>query len=73
LTLQLFDAPLHAARQRVAAKRGLSVPNDLETLAWLIPDTVLGAAELRHVVEDYKRIIVEHSGQEFPADRERQL
>jgi pyruvate,orthophosphate dikinase len=69
----LFDAPLDEARRRVARKRGLSVPDDTETLARLIPDPVLGAEELRQVVQDYKGIILEHSGREFPSDPYQQL
>ena len=69
----LFDAPLHEARRRVAKERGLALPGDVETLTRLIPDPVLGAADLRQVVEEYKRIIREQSGQEFPADPQTQL
>ncbi|HEY6080251.1 MAG TPA: pyruvate, phosphate dikinase, partial [Polyangiaceae bacterium] len=69
----LFDAPLDEARRRVARQRGLAVPEDTETLARLIPDTVLGAAELRQVVQDYKGIIFEQSGRPFPSDPYQQL
>jgi pyruvate,orthophosphate dikinase len=69
----LFEAPLDEARRRVARGRGLSVPDDAEALARLIPDPALGAAELRQVVADYKRIIREHSTQEFPTDPHSQL
>jgi pyruvate,orthophosphate dikinase len=69
----LFDAPLDDARRVVARARGLDVPSDTETLARLVPDTVLGAAELERVVEDYKRIIREHSPREFPEDPYAQL
>jgi len=69
----LFDAPLDEARRRVARERGLSVPDDVEALTRLIPDPALGAAELRQVVADYKRIIREHSTQEFPSDPHSQL
>lgn len=69
----LFDEPLDEARRKVARQRGLSVPDDTEALARLIPDPVLGAAELRQVVQDYKRLIREHSGDDFPADPQKQL
>jgi pyruvate, orthophosphate dikinase len=69
----LFDAPLDEARRRVARQRGLAVPDDAETLARLVPDPVLGVAELRQVVEDYKRVIRERTGQNFPADPKKQL
>ena len=69
----LFDAPLDEARRRTARRRGLAVPNDTETLARLIPDPVLDAEELRQVVQDYKRIIFEHSGRQFPSDPYEQL
>jgi pyruvate, orthophosphate dikinase len=69
----LFDEPLHEARRRVARGRGHSVPEDVEALTRLVPDPALGASELRQVVEDYKRIIREHSEQEFPTDPQSQL
>jgi pyruvate, orthophosphate dikinase len=69
----LFDAPLDEARRRVARERGLSVPDDVEALTRLIPDPALGAAELRQVVADYKRIIREHSTEEFPTAPHGQL
>ena len=64
----LFDPPLHEARRRVARQRGLSAATDVEELARLIPDCVLGASELRDVVEDYKAIIRTQAHQDFPAD-----
>jgi pyruvate,orthophosphate dikinase len=69
----LFDAPLDDARRSVANARGIPVPDDPETLARLIPDSVLGAAELERVVDDYKRIIRECSTREFPEDPHAQL
>ena len=69
----LFEAPLHEARRRVAGQRDLAIPADVEALARLIPDPVLGAAELRGVVEDYKELIRAHAHQEFPADPNEQL
>ena len=69
----LFDAPLDEARREVAVLRGLSVPADPETLARLVPDSVLGAAQLRQVVEKYKRIIREHAALPFPEDPHAQL
>jgi pyruvate,orthophosphate dikinase len=69
----LFDAPLDEARRRIARQRDLSVPADTETLARLIPDTLIEAADLRRVVEDYKAIIRAEAGQEFPADPREQL
>jgi pyruvate,orthophosphate dikinase len=69
----LFDEPLHEARRRVARGRGQAVPDDVEALTRLVPDPALGASELRQVVEDYKRIIREHSEQELPTDPQRQL
>ncbi|HEY5373422.1 MAG TPA: pyruvate, phosphate dikinase, partial [Polyangiaceae bacterium] len=69
----LFEAPLHEARRRVARQRGLSGATDVEELARLIPDCVLGAPELRDVVEDYKAIIRTQAHQDFPADPSAQL
>jgi len=69
----LFEAPLHEARRRIARQRDLSIPTDVEVLARLIPDPVLGAAELRRVVEEYKELIRVHAHQEFPADPHEQL
>ncbi|MFZ5897016.1 MAG: pyruvate, phosphate dikinase [Myxococcota bacterium] len=69
----LFDAPLNAARARVARKRHLAVPEDVEALARLVPDPVLGAVELRDVVHDFKKIIREHVPTGFPADPYEQL
>ncbi|HET9930540.1 MAG TPA: pyruvate, phosphate dikinase, partial [Polyangiaceae bacterium] len=69
----LFDPPLDAARRSVARQRGLEIPSDVEVLARLVPDPVLGAAELSQVVHDYKQIIFEQTGREFPADPYEQL
>jgi len=70
---RLFDAPLDDARRRTAAERGLPAPADPEALARLVPDSVLGAGELRRVVEAYKRIIRAESGRDFPDDPFEQL
>lgn len=69
----LFEAPLHEARRRIARQRDLPLPTDLEELARLIPDQLLGAPDLRDVVEDYKGIIREHAHHDFPADPYEQL
>ncbi|HET9960434.1 MAG TPA: pyruvate, phosphate dikinase [Polyangiaceae bacterium] len=69
----LFEAPLLAARRSIAKQKKLSIPDDPETLARLIPDSVLSADELREVVAAYKGIIREHAGKPFPNDPYQQL
>jgi pyruvate,orthophosphate dikinase len=69
----LFDPPLDEARREIARMRGLEPHEDTEALARLIPDSVLGAHQLKRVVEDYKRIIRERSKREFPEDPYEQL
>ncbi|MEI9939172.1 MAG: pyruvate, phosphate dikinase [Pseudomonadota bacterium] len=69
----LFEAPLHEARRQVARQRDLAIPADVDALARLIPDSVLGAVELRRVAEEYKALIRTHAHQEFPADPYEQL
>ncbi len=70
---RVFDGPLDDARRAVARRRALSIPSNVDALARLVPDTLLGAAELRGVVESYKDIIRAHAHQEFPADPFEQL
>ena len=69
----LFDAPLDAARRRVAERQGLAVPSDMEALARLIPDPALEVGELRQVIEEYKGIILANSRRPFPHDPYEQL
>ncbi|MEO8901020.1 MAG: pyruvate, phosphate dikinase, partial [Polyangiaceae bacterium] len=69
----LFDPPLHEARRRIAGQRDLPLPADEEALARLVPDTSLGVAELREVVESYKAIIRSHAHQAFPESPQEQL
>jgi pyruvate,orthophosphate dikinase len=68
-----FDEPLDAARRAMLIGKGASIPDDREALARIVPDSVLGAAELGRVVRDYERIIEVHSGLPFPADPYAQL
>jgi pyruvate,orthophosphate dikinase len=70
---ELFDGPLSVARRSVARQKRLSVPDDDETLARAVPDSVLGVAELKQVVQEYKRIILQHTGKPFPKDPYAQL
>ncbi len=70
---ELFEPALDAARRAVARQKQLSLPDDADTLARVVPDSVLGAEELKLVVADYKRIILEHSGKPFPSDPYEQL
>ena len=73
LDRSLFDAPLDEARRSIARKRDLPIPSEVDSLARLVPDILLGGPELRTVVESYKDIIRAHAHQEFPKDAYEQL
>jgi pyruvate,orthophosphate dikinase len=68
-----FERALGAARLDVARERRLKVPDDPEALARLVPDSALGAAQLKDVVAAHSRLIRERTGQPFPADPYEQL
>ena len=68
-----FDEPLDAARRAFLLARGDSVPKDREALARIVPDSVLGAAELARVVTEYESIVESRTGLRFPADPYEQL
>jgi pyruvate,orthophosphate dikinase len=59
-----FDEALQAARREVAKEKGITPPQDVEELARVIPDTALGAAQLKSVVSAYKSIL---AGSGFPS------
>jgi len=69
---QLFERTLHEARKDLALKQGRALPNDLETLARLIPDSLLEAEQLDRVVERQK-LILDGSERKFPKDPYEQL
>ncbi len=69
----VFDAPLEQARRNLAARRGIALPPDDDALARLVPDSALDAPELKVLVERYKELIREHTGQDFPSDPYDQL
>jgi pyruvate, orthophosphate dikinase len=52
-----FDEALLAARREVANEKGIAVPQDVEELARVVPDTALGARQLEAVVSAYKSIL----------------
>jgi pyruvate,orthophosphate dikinase len=68
-----FDAALDEARRVTARARDIAVPDDRETLARLVPDSVLGANELQQVVREYQALILEQTGRPFPSDPHEQL
>jgi pyruvate,orthophosphate dikinase len=61
-----FDEALTVQRRAVAEERKIAIPADVEELARVIPDTELGAANLKQVVEAYKAIILKKTGKSFP-------
>jgi pyruvate,orthophosphate dikinase len=69
----IFETPLAEARRAVALQQGIDAPRDAERLATLIPDSMLGAAELETVVREYKAIVHDKTGQDFPNDPFEQL
>jgi pyruvate,orthophosphate dikinase len=69
----IFELPLEEARRSVAAQKGIDAPRDAERLAALVPDSMLGAPELEKVVEDYKAIVREKAGRDFPDEPFEQL
>ena len=68
-----FEKPLTQARKVVANARNIEITKDLEELARQIPDSELGAENLKQVCEDYKNIIKEKTGKGFPEDPFEQL
>ncbi len=73
LDSQLFEDALHGARRAVAEKNGLVLPHDDELLARVVPDSMLGVAELETLVRDCQAIILKHAGRPFPKSPEEQL
>ncbi len=67
-----FDSPMVEAREQLARARGLQVPDDVEELGRLVPDTALTAELLREVVEKYKRTLAS-AAEPFPTDPMGQL
>ncbi len=61
-----FEVPLTDARRVVAKARNLPIPQDVEELARLVPDSDLEAQHLKQVCEDYKKIIQDKTGKGFP-------
>jgi pyruvate,orthophosphate dikinase len=69
----LFDLPLDEARRSVLRAQGAAIPGDCEALARVVPDTLLGQAELEKVVRDYQLLIEAHTETPFPSDPYEQL
>jgi pyruvate, orthophosphate dikinase len=61
-----FEQALMVQRRAVAEERKIAIPADVEELARIIPDSELGAANLKQVVEAYKAIILKKTGKSFP-------
>jgi pyruvate,orthophosphate dikinase len=69
----LFDLPLDEARRALLRAQGAAIPDDRETLARVVPDTLLGKAQLEKVVHDYQLLIEAHTNEPFPSDPYEQL
>ncbi len=69
----VLEAPLDEARRAVLHAKGAAIPEDREELARIVPDSVLGAPELREVVSAFQRILQRHTGKPFPSDPYQQL
>ncbi|MBN1611207.1 MAG: pyruvate, phosphate dikinase [Polyangiaceae bacterium] len=61
-----FEEALTVQRRAVAEERKIAIPADVEELARVIPDSELGALNLKQVVEAYKAIILKKTGKSFP-------
>ncbi len=68
-----FEQALTDARRALAEQKGVGAARDADALARLVPDSALGAVELRKVVAAYQKIILDRSGKPFPSDPEQQL
>jgi pyruvate, orthophosphate dikinase len=63
-----FDGPLDEARRAVAKQKNIPISSDAEQLGRAVPDSMLGAAELKRVVDAEKRILAETTQAGFPQD-----
>ncbi|MCK6537737.1 MAG: pyruvate, phosphate dikinase [Polyangiaceae bacterium] len=61
-----FHEALNLARRRMCKELGIEAPADGEALVRAVPDSQLGADQLKLVVEDFKQIIVKATGKAFP-------
>jgi pyruvate, orthophosphate dikinase len=59
-----FEEAMLAARREVANQKGIPVPQDVEELARVVPDTALGARQLEAMVSAYKSNLTNKGG--FP-------
>ena len=57
-----FEHVLIEARRDVAREKGIAIPEDVEELARVIPDTALGPKQLQQVIAAYKRALSEREG-----------
>lgn len=57
-----FEEPLTLARRSLCAERGIAPEMDPERLARAIPDSVLGVQQLEQVIQAYRKLLAEQSG-----------